>query len=185
MTDRAKEQLFELLQPELPGRRVLDAFAGTGSLGLEALSRGAASAVFIENDRRAFALLEANVESFGVEEPTLCWRADVFRCSFKPKGRDEMLPYDVVFFDPPYRLIEHLTPNSALYHALERLARPEVTSQEALLLLRTPQRAEFACPPIWRHERTLPVATMQIHWYRKASSRAAGSAPVAAVQGTL
>jgi 16S rRNA (guanine966-N2)-methyltransferase len=167
ITDRAKEQLFEYLQRELAGRRVADVFAGTGSLGLEALSRGAASAVFIETDRRAFELLEANVAAFGVDEPTLCWRADVFRCSFKPKGREELLPYDVVFFDPPYRLIQRLTPESALYHALERLARPDVTSDDALLLLRTPERAEFTCPSIWRHDHTLTVATMEIHWYRK------------------
>ncbi|MEX1286974.1 MAG: RsmD family RNA methyltransferase, partial [Acidimicrobiia bacterium] len=63
MTDRAREALFNILGPEVVEAAVLDLYAGTGSLGLEALSRGASSAVFVERDRRALAVLRANVDA--------------------------------------------------------------------------------------------------------------------------
>ena len=68
ITDRVKETLFERIGDELVDRKVADVFAGTGSLGLEALSRGAKSVVFIESDRRAFELLEQNVATLGVQD---------------------------------------------------------------------------------------------------------------------
>ena len=165
--DRVKEVLFEFLGRELAGKRFADVFAGTGTIGLEALSRGAAGVVFIENDRRAHQLLQKNVEMLGVEEQTLCWRADVLRCSFRPKGVDRFLPYDVVFFDPPYRMIPGLQTGSAFYKSLERLARESVTSPEALLLLRTPEQAEFQCPPVWQFDCKMEPSSMEIHWFRK------------------
>jgi len=165
--DRVKEVLFEFLGRELAGKRVADIFAGTGTIGLEALSRGAASVIFIENDRRAYQLLQKNVAMLNVEEQTLCWRTDVLRCSFHPKGVDQFLPYDIVFFDPPYRMIPGLKAGLALYKSLERLARDAVTSPDALLLLRTPEQAQFERPPVWQFDRKMEQASMEIHWLRK------------------
>ena len=76
ITDRVKETLFERIGEDLVDRKVADIFAGTGSLGLEALSRGAKSVVFIESDRRGHELLRQNVATLGVEDRTLCWRTD-------------------------------------------------------------------------------------------------------------
>ena len=93
ITDRAKEILFERIQDLIVDSRIADIFAGTGSLGFEALSRGARSVVFLENDKRAFDLLEQNVTALGVEDRILCWRTDALNSSFHPKGVDDFLPF--------------------------------------------------------------------------------------------
>ncbi|MBW3542530.1 MAG: 16S rRNA (guanine(966)-N(2))-methyltransferase RsmD [Planctomycetes bacterium] len=165
ITDRVKESLFEHLGEVVTGARVADVFAGTGTLGLEALSRGAAGVVFIEHDRRACELLAKNIHSLKLDEEVLCWRVDVLRTSFKPRGVPQLVPFDLIFFDPPYRMLEDLHAGAPLYRSLERLARDEVSSAEAQLLLRSPNRAEFDMPPGWSRTRVLDFGTMEIHWY--------------------
>ncbi len=167
ITDRVKEILFERLTGEFEDARVADVFAGTGTLGLEALSRGAKSVVFVESDRRAHEFLAENVAKLGVQEETLCWRADVMRCSFRPKGVPDFLPYDVVFFDPPFRMVPYLQPGDSLYKALERLSREDIAAPDCLLVFRTPQRAEFTLPPAWTIETAMDVSSMTIHLARK------------------
>jgi 16S rRNA (guanine966-N2)-methyltransferase len=170
ITDRVKEILFERIQHELVDRKVVDVFAGTGSLGLEALSRGAASAVFIESDRRAFDLLRQNVESLGVESRTLCWRTDALKSSYHPKGVDSFLPFDIVFFDPPYRMAAELAPGAPMDHALSRLARDAVTAAGALLFFRASEGTELRLPDCWVPEQTHAISSMEIHVYRKRAS---------------
>jgi 16S rRNA (guanine966-N2)-methyltransferase len=95
--DRVRETLFNWLQPRIDGARVLDLFAGSGALGLEALSRGAAHATFVERDRRAGAAIEAVAREWResaldvVSGDALAWLA-----------RANDVAYDVVFLDPPY-----------------------------------------------------------------------------------
>ncbi|MCC7104908.1 MAG: 16S rRNA (guanine(966)-N(2))-methyltransferase RsmD [Chloroflexi bacterium] len=98
-SDRVRETLFNILAPRVAEARVLDVFAGTGAVGLEALSRGAASAVFIECDRRAAALIRENV--------TRCSALE--RCAIIREAAETALarpvpggPFDVVVLDPPY-----------------------------------------------------------------------------------
>jgi len=165
ITDRVKEVLFERLRNDLELRRVADVFAGTGTIGLEALSRGAASIVFIERDRKALELLKRNVEMLGAEGDTLCWHTDVLTSSFRPKGVGDFFPYDLVFFDPPYRMISDLVPGSRVFKALERMARDRVTSAGARLILRTQENAVFDFPKQWEHEQTLAISSMEIHFY--------------------
>lgn len=180
ITDRVKEIIFERLSPDLEEARVADVFAGTGTLGLEALSRGAKSVVFIEDDKTAYELLLTNVKKLGVESETLCWRADVMRCSFRPKGVPDLLPFDVIFFDPPYRLVPYIQPGDSLYKSLERLARSDVSSAEVLMVFRTPQEAEFTLPPAWRIEKTWDISSMNIHLVRKSTEETADEKEVAA-----
>jgi 16S rRNA (guanine966-N2)-methyltransferase len=100
-TDRVRESLFNVLtaRMDLSGAVVLDLYAGSGALGLEALSRGAASAVFVESDRRAAAVIADNAKSLGVT-------GAVVRCgqvaSVLAAGADR--PADLVFADPPYEI---------------------------------------------------------------------------------
>ena len=96
MTDRAREGVFSAIARLLPGAHVLDLYAGTGSLGLEALSRGSASAVFVERDRRALAALRTNVESVGLGGRIVGIDVDRFLV-------DRPERFDLVFVDPPYR----------------------------------------------------------------------------------
>jgi 16S rRNA (guanine966-N2)-methyltransferase len=167
ITDRVKETLFARLEDALPGARVADVFAGTGTLGLEALSRGARSVVFIEQDREASELLKRNVETLGVADSVLCWQTDAVRSSYRPQGVDDFLPYDLIFFDPPYRMVPTLQPGTPLFRALQRLARPDVSAASAQLVLRVPERAEFAMPAVWTPHWSLEISSMELHVYRR------------------
>ncbi len=173
ISDFVKETLFEHIQHLLPGKRIADIFAGTGTIGLEALSRGAVSVVFIEQDARAYDLLKKNIANLKVESETFCWRTDVFRCSFRPRNVEQHLPCDVVFLDPPYKLVETFAPGSPLFKAVQRIARPEFTAPDALLLLRTPENAEFQLPGCWQPWEPLPrlqFASMDVYLYEKVAS---------------
>ncbi|WP_018871752.1 16S rRNA (guanine(966)-N(2))-methyltransferase RsmD [Thioalkalivibrio sp. ALJ16] len=97
--DALRETLFNWLQPRLPGARVLDLFAGTGALGLEAASRGADTVLLVERDARAAAQLEANCDTLGAGQVRVR-RDDALRvlADPPPEGR----PYDLVLVDPPF-----------------------------------------------------------------------------------
>lgn len=165
--DRAKVMLFDHIRHRLPGTNVLDIYSGTGTLGFEALSRGAARVVFCEQDHRAHELLVKNVEALKVADRVLCWRVDCTRCSFKAQGGG-WYPYGVIFFDPPYAMIEKsLHPGTLLYRSVDRLTRPELTTDDALLVVRTPTEAKFIMPLAWETTQVLTIASMDIHLMRK------------------
>ena len=185
ITARVKVALFDRLQPLLQDARIADIFSGTGTIGLEALSRGAASVVFIESDRRAFERLEKNIASLKAGRETLAWQTDASKCSFRPKGGERFLPYDLVFFDPPYLYPSRLKAGTMLYRALERLAREEVTSPDALLVFRCASRTEFEVPPAWQPDRRLDYSSMEVHLFRKSLSTASLSTDPASVEARL
>jgi 16S rRNA (guanine966-N2)-methyltransferase len=96
--DRVREAWMSIVQLSLPGARVLDLFAGSGALGIEALSRGALSAEFVDSDRRSLEVVRSNLALLGAEERATLTSADAI-------GFAETLgahAYDVVFADPPY-----------------------------------------------------------------------------------
>lgn len=170
ITDRAKEQLFENLGGELHGERVADVFSGPGTIGLEAVSRGASRVVFFEKDRRAFAALRANVETLQLRDTTICWRTDILRTSFRPKNAEEFLPYQLVFFDPPYSMVKDIAKGDPLFGSLTRLARPDVTDDNVQLVFRTPRTARFSMPELWELDWELPISDMKIHVFRKTAA---------------
>nr|WP_256474154.1 16S rRNA (guanine(966)-N(2))-methyltransferase RsmD [Lutimaribacter sp. EGI FJ00013] len=101
-TDRTRESLFSVLQggrfgDPIPQARVLDLFAGTGALGLEALSRGADCACFVENGRKAQGLIAKNIQTLGVGDRAQLVRRDATRLGPNPQS-----PFGLVFLDPPY-----------------------------------------------------------------------------------
>lgn len=100
MTDRAKEVIFGILGGSLQGARVLDLFAGSGSLGLEALSRGAAYVTFVENGSWAQKPLRENLQRLGLEKKATVLRQNVFR-SLKTLQRKRET-FTMIFLDPPY-----------------------------------------------------------------------------------
>jgi 16S rRNA (guanine966-N2)-methyltransferase len=163
ITDRVKESLFERIEASVEGARVADVFAGTGTLGLEALSRGARSVVFFEQDRVAFDLLRTNVGALGVAESTVCWQTDALRTSFRPRTALDVLPYDLIFFDPPYKLADSIQPGSPIWKALERLARTGISADQARLVLRVPEHSRFNVPDSWCPDWTLTMSNMEVH----------------------
>ncbi len=94
--DRVKESLFQILSPRLPGARVLDLFCGSGALGLEALSRGAGSAVFNDISRESLAIAKKNLAALGEEGEISCLSFEA--CLSRVSGK-----FDLIFCDPPYR----------------------------------------------------------------------------------
>jgi len=112
--DRVREALFQILGEDVPGARVLELFGGTGSLGLEALSRGATSAVFTETDRGALACLRENVEMLGLGDRVTIHARSAFRLPALVRAGPA---FDLVFLDPPFRMFE----DAADRRRLERL----------------------------------------------------------------
>jgi 16S rRNA (guanine(966)-N(2))-methyltransferase RsmD len=97
-SDKLRETLFNVLGPRIVGARVLDGYAGTGAVGIEALSRGAAHVTFVDSDRRAIRLIESNLERCGLNERYAIIRVDFARTP--PLFTAD--PFDIVFLDPPY-----------------------------------------------------------------------------------
>ena len=131
--DRVREALFAMLGP-LDGLRVLDLFAGSGALGIEALSRGAAEAVFVDNDARALAALRRNLDSLGVAAPVERRDALSYLGDQRSTGSQA---FDLVFVDPPYSLAVPLAAPLS-----ERL--PAVLAPDARIVTESDRREPLA-----------------------------------------
>src|SRR5438876_8300 len=139
-SERARDALFNILAhgrfapaPIFEDARVLDVFAGTGAFGLEALSRGARFATFIEKDRAAREALAANIKALGESGRTRLLAVDA---TLPPRADG---PYDLVFLDPPYR-------SGLAAAALEALARTGWLSPDALVIVELAARSDFEPP---------------------------------------
>jgi len=103
ITDRVKQSVFDILSPRIEGAVIYDLFAGTGSLGLECLSRACQSAVFFESDRSALSRLRKNIASLKVADRATIVSADLFEWFTKASLPDRRA--DLVFLDSPYRFL--------------------------------------------------------------------------------
>ena len=140
-SDKLRETLFNILAPRIAGARVLDGYAGTGAIGIEALSRGAVAVTFVERDSRAAALIEANLAACGVRQGYTIDRGDVLAALRRtPVGAG----FDVIFLDPPYD-IDNVT--GLLDAAAARLA------PDGRLVLERATRRERVVPASLVHER--------------------------------
>lgn len=133
MPDRVRESLFGLLRGNCAGAVVVDAFAGTGSVGLEAISRGAARCIFIERERRIADILRANVTALGVQDRCEVIEGDALGLAAIARCPD---PVDLVFFDPPYAMV---TDPGGWRRVRDQFARfIEKLSPSGFAILRTP-----------------------------------------------
>jgi 16S rRNA (guanine966-N2)-methyltransferase len=150
-SDRVREALFSTLGGEVTGAHVLDLFAGSGALGIEALSRGAASAVFVERDPATAAVLRANLTDLGITAIT--WVGDAAR--FVRELPDAALPpFDVVLCDPPYKLS-----SDELAMLLGDLARSGHLSASAIVVAERARHGEALTFP----EQELHVADVRTY----------------------
>jgi 16S rRNA (guanine966-N2)-methyltransferase len=146
--DRVREALFSMLG-DVSGARVLDLYAGSGALGIEALSRGAESALFVERDPRAVAAIERNLESLGLEQAVL--RQDAVRFLARAEGT-----FDLVFCDPPYDSASRLA--GPLTEGL-----PALTSEQARIVTESDKRNPLELPFPLLTERTYGDTRIAIH----------------------
>ena len=148
--DRVREALFSILG-SVEGTRVLDLFAGSGALGIEALSRGASEAVFVERDARAAATVRSNLSEVGLEAAVHSRDALGF---LRDAGGGD--PFDLVFCDPPYDLAARLAPELA-----ERL--PPLLSRQALIVTESDKRSPLQLPFPVARERTYGDTRIVVH----------------------
>ena len=146
-SDRLRETLFNILAPRIAGTRFLDICAGSGAVGIEALSRGASQATFIEKSRRACAAIEANLVSLGIDSKSIVNRDAL---SALRRLDENQQRFDVVFFDPPYA--------SEIYpQVMETLGATGLVAEQGIVVVEyrakdTPQR-EYGKLSIYREVR--------------------------------
>jgi len=153
-SDRVREALFAMLG-EVEGASVLDLFAGTGALGIEALSRGAESAVFVELDAGAVRALRANLASLGIgSDQAQVRRRDALGALRSARGRKET--YDLVFIDPPYRQAHE-------WGAELSAVLPSVLRPAARVVVESDRRAALELGVEIERERRYGDTTIRIH----------------------
>ena len=133
-TDRIKETLFNMLQTEIPGCYFLDLFSGSGAIGIEALSRGADKAVFIENNPDAVNCIRENLASTRLEENALVMGNDVIAGLKRLEGHNYR--FDVVFMDPPYH-------QGLEQKVLEYLAASPMVTEDTLIIMEAALDTDF------------------------------------------
>ena len=163
--DRVKEALFSSLQPRLPGARVLDLYAGSGALGLEALSRGAASLTAVESHPAALASLRHNVDVVGLPG------VEVVASDVRRALRDDLpgAPFDLALLDPPYR-----TATDELTEVLAALA--DQLAPGATVVVERPARAgEVVWPPDLLTEGSRRYGDTAVHRARAGDEESTGN----------
>lgn len=127
-TDKIKETLFNILQFDLAGINFLDLFAGSGSIGIEALSRGAKFATFVDNNDKAVKVIKENLEHTGLTDRANVVRGDA-SLSLENLSRNN-ITYDIVFMDPPY--------DKGLYiPVMERLSKSNLINENTKMIIET------------------------------------------------
>lgn len=132
-TDKIKETLFNMLQADVPGSYFLDLFAGSGQIGLEALSRGGAYSVFIENNRKAAKCIEDNIAFTKFDKQSRLIVSDVISGLHSLEGK---YTFDIIFMDPPYR-------QGMEEEVLRFLSRSSMLKPDTLLIVEAALDTEF------------------------------------------
>jgi 16S rRNA (guanine966-N2)-methyltransferase len=124
-TDRIKETLFNMIAFDIPDSNFLDLFAGSGQMGIEALSRGAASAVFVEKDNKAIACIEKNISKAKLEDCSELLKMDVFSAL---NSLSSHKAFDFIFMDPPYN-------KDLEIQALKQLLSKAFVTEDTLIII--------------------------------------------------
>ncbi len=158
--DRVKEAIFNIIQFDLEGRRVLDLFAGTGQMGIEALSRGAANAVFVDQRRDAASLTRDNLNLTGLGDRgrVVCGDAMAYLASATEK-------FDIVFLDPPYAAM-------LWDKALDAISRFDILSNHGIIVCESPMEQEMPeTPPPYFLHRTYRYGRIKVTTYHREEGR--------------
>ena len=130
-TDRVKEALFSIIQFELPGARVLDLFGGTGQLGIEALSRGASNAVFVDSRREACQLIRSNLKKTHLEDQATVVQSDYMEYLNRSMGL-----FQIVLLDPPYAEV-------FLENAIKKITEIDILQSGGIIVAERPLGKEL------------------------------------------
>ena len=160
-TDKVKESLFNIIQFELEGRRVLDLFGGTGQLGIEARSRGAAHCTFVDQRRDAAALIRENVKTCGFSDQTRVVQGEAL--SFLASCREK---FDIIFLDPPYQ-------TELLPQCMEAIARFDILREHGIMVCESAaERVLPGLPAPYEQGREYRYGKIKLTlWHRAGSER--------------
>ena len=132
-TDRVKEALFSIIHFDIPGSRVLDLFGGTGQLGIEALSRGAASAVFVDSAEKSCALIRENLHRCKMDKDAKVIRSDYLQYLHSCRDR-----FHIVFLDPPYAEV-------FLENSLKKITEIDILESGGIIVAERPVGKALLC----------------------------------------
>ncbi|MCH1979943.1 Ribosomal RNA small subunit methyltransferase D [uncultured Flavonifractor sp.] len=158
-TDKVKESLFNIIQFEIEGRRVLDLFGGTGQLGIEALSRGADHCTFVDMRKEAAALIRENLRLTGLSERSRVVQGDAL--SFLSSCGEK---FDVILLDPPYR-------TELLEKSVKRITEFDILREHGIMICESAAERELpALPPPYERGREYRYGKIRLTVCRRAGS---------------
>ena len=158
-TDKVKESLFDIIQFEIEGRRVLDLFGGTGQLGIEALSRGADHCTFVDMRKEAAALIRENLRLTGLSERSRVVQGDAL--SFLSSCGEK---FDVILLDPPYH-------TELLEKSVERITEFDILREHGIMICESAAERELpALPPPYERGREYRYGKIRLTVCRRAGS---------------
>ena len=158
-TDKVKESLFNIIQFEIEGRRVLDLFGGTGQLGIEALSRGADHCTFVDMRKEAAALIRENLRLTGLSERSRVVQGDA-RSFLSSCGEK----FDVILLDPPYH-------TELLEKSVERITEFDILREHGIMICESAAERELpALPPPYERGREYRYGKIRLTVCRRAGS---------------
>lgn len=172
ITDRVKQSLFDRLWSggwigQEQGGNVADVFAGTGSMGLEALSRGANHCVFIEKDRHARLLLEKNIQALELHSQSTVLNMDALSGAWIGVLPSDARPLRVIFLDPPYVMLHDQEFTGRIAHLIQAFSAPDLMESNGLIVLRTDDRAQPPVAPQWPNLQSFAYGSMVLHFYQR------------------
>ena len=159
-TDRTREALFSMLAHLIPGAKVLDLFAGSGSLGLESISRGAETCVFVDENRECINTVKMNLRTLRLEGGKVI-QADVMKFLSKVS----LSQYDVIFADPPYWKHQGDRDFVAEMFAMDEFSN--LLTDEGMLVIEADERAEIAGSECWELVDKRKYGGCSIHFFQK------------------
>ena len=124
--DRVKESIFNIIQNEIEGAKILDLFAGSGAIGLEFLSRGAEKAVLCDKSKEAINIIKKNVEKTHMEQCTEIFNMNFEECLEKIKNEQ----FDIIYLDPPYA-------TEYILKSIEKIIKLNIAKEESLIIIET------------------------------------------------
>jgi 16S rRNA (guanine966-N2)-methyltransferase len=165
-SDRAREAIFNILThadwaPAMADARIMDIFAGSGALGFEAMSRGAAFCLFVETDEAARGAIRDNVEAFGLFGTTRVHRRDATQLGPRPGGASEA--FDLVFLDPPYR-------KGLGEQALDALIKGNWLTPEAVIVFEHAADEDVFVTPVWEIINSRTYGAAQVLFLKQKNS---------------